>query len=155
MKLGKICGFLAAVSWLLLWPACAAGQTPLETSKVFAALRQVATKKQARRYTGDPITLNLVHLDLKDFLRLLHEISGRSIIVGSNVRGSVTLKLDSVPGNQLLDIVLEDNELGKTREGNVLRIATLATLESRAERNCLTLPGPGRRPPVIRASGFR
>ena len=50
--------------------------------------------------------------------------------MGPNVRGNLTLKLDSVPWDQVVDIVLKDNDLGKTPEGNVLRIATLATLEA-------------------------
>jgi type IV pilus secretin PilQ/predicted competence protein len=79
-------------------------------------------------YTGEPVTFNLKDLDLKDFFRLIHEISGLNIIVDPNVSGSVTIVLDSVPWDQALDIVLKNNDLGKVLEGNVLRIAKMSTL---------------------------
>jgi len=80
------------------------------------------------QYTGEPISLNLKDVDLKDFFRLIHEISGLNIIVDPNVGGSVTVVLDQVPWDQALDIVLKNNGLGKVLEGSVLRIAKLDTL---------------------------
>ena len=53
-------------------------------------------------YTGEPISLNLKDVDLKDFFRLIHEISGLNIIIDPNVTGSVTMVLDSVPWDQAL-----------------------------------------------------
>ncbi len=85
------------------------------------------------KFTGEPISLNLKDVDLKDFFRLIHEISGLNIIVDPNVSGSVTLVLDSVPWDQALDIVLKNNHLGKVLEGNVLRIATMTTLTQEQE----------------------
>jgi type IV pilus assembly protein PilQ len=84
-------------------------------------------------YTGEPISLNLKDVDLKDFFRLIHEISGLNILVDANVSGSVTTVLDNVPWDQALDIVLKDNGLGKILEGNVLRIAKLETLIAEEE----------------------
>ena len=84
-------------------------------------------------YTGEPISLNLKDVDLKDFFRLIHEISGLNIIIDPNVSGSVTLVLDSVPWDQALDIVLKNNRLGKVMEGNVLRIAKVETLTAEQE----------------------
>ncbi|MGA3323548.1 MAG: type IV pilus secretin PilQ [Terriglobia bacterium] len=84
-------------------------------------------------YTGEPISLNLKDVDLKDFFRLIHEISGLNIIIDPNVSGSVTLVLDSVPWDQALDIVLKNNRLGKVVEGNVLRIARVETLTAEQE----------------------
>jgi type IV pilus assembly protein PilQ len=88
----------------------------------------VAPEAQPPQYTGEPISLNLKDVDLKDFFRLIHEISGLNIIIDPNVTGSVTMVLDNVPWDQALDIVLKNNQLGKTLEGNVLRIAKLSTL---------------------------
>ena len=72
-------------------------------------------------------------VDLKDFFRLIHEISGLNILVDANVTGSVTTVLDNIPWDQALDIVLRDNSLGKVLEGNVLRIARLDTLTGEQE----------------------
>ncbi len=84
-------------------------------------------------YTGEPISINFKDVDLKDFFRMIHEISGLNIIVDPNVSGSVTVVLDSVPWDQALDIVLKDNDLGKVLEGNVLRIAKTSTLTQEQE----------------------
>jgi type IV pilus assembly protein PilQ len=84
-------------------------------------------------YTGEPISVNLKDIDLKDFFRLIHEISGLNIIIDPNVSGSVTIVLDSVPWDQALDIVLKNNGLGKVMEGNVLRIAKMQTLTAEQE----------------------
>jgi type IV pilus assembly protein PilQ len=84
-------------------------------------------------YTGDLISVNLKDADVKDFFRLVHEISGLNILVDPNVTGSVTMVLDNVPWDQALDIVLKDNSLGKVLEGNVLRIARLDTLTAEQE----------------------
>ncbi len=84
-------------------------------------------------YTGELISLNLKDVDLKDFFRLIHEISGLNILVDPNVTGSVTTVLDNVPWDQALDIVLRNNGLGKVLEGNILRIARLDTLMAEDE----------------------
>jgi type IV pilus assembly protein PilQ len=84
-------------------------------------------------YTGEPISLNLKDVDLKDFFRLIHEISGLNVLVDSNVTGSVTTVLDNVPWDQALDIVLKDNGLGEVLQGNVLRIARFETLMAEDE----------------------
>ena len=85
------------------------------------------------RYTGEPISVNLKDVDLKDFFRLIHEISGLNIILDPNVKGTLTLVLDDVPWDQALEIVLQNNGLDKRLEGNVLRIATRETFRAEAE----------------------
>src|SRR5207248_10725912 len=85
------------------------------------------------RYTGEPISVNLKDVDLKDFFRLIHEISGLNVVLDPAVKGSLTIVLDEVPWDQALDIVLQNNSLDKQLNGNVLRIATRATLKTEAE----------------------
>jgi type IV pilus secretin PilQ/predicted competence protein len=84
-------------------------------------------------YTGEAISVNLKDVDLKDFFRLIHEISGLNVVLDPAVRGSVTLVLDEVPWDQALDIVLRNNGLSKELDGNVLRIATRDTLKREAD----------------------
>jgi type IV pilus assembly protein PilQ len=88
----------------------------------------------AKKYTGDPISVNLKDVDLKDFFRLIHEISGLNVVLDPTVKGSVTLVLDEVPWDQGLDIVLRNNGLSQEIEGNVLRIATQDTLKREADQ---------------------
>jgi type IV pilus assembly protein PilQ len=84
-------------------------------------------------YTGEPISVNLKDVDLKDFFRLIHEISGLNVVLDPNVKGSLTIVLDEVPWDQALDIVLQNNGLDKQLNGNVLRVATRDTLKKEAE----------------------
>ena len=85
------------------------------------------------KYTGEPISVNLKDVDLKDFFRLIHEISGLNVVLDPNVKGTLTIVLDDVPWDQALDIVLKNNDLARQLEGNVLRIATVETLRKEAE----------------------
>ncbi len=85
------------------------------------------------KYTGEPISVNLKDVDLKDFFRLVHEISGLNVVLDPNVHGSLTLVLDDVPWDQALDIVLKNNGLERQLDGNVLRIATVDTLKHEAD----------------------
>jgi type IV pilus assembly protein PilQ len=87
------------------------------------------------KYSGEPISVNLKDVDLKDFFRLIHEISGLNVVLDPNVKGSLTIVLDDVPWDQALDIVLKNNSLDKQVDGNVLRVATKQTLKKEAEEN--------------------
>jgi type IV pilus assembly protein PilQ len=87
----------------------------------------------AGRYTGEPISVNLKDVDLRDFFRLIHEISGLNVVLDPAVKGTLTIVLDEVPWDQALDIVLQNNSLDKQLNGNVLRIATRDTLKKEAE----------------------
>jgi type IV pilus assembly protein PilQ len=77
--------------------------------------------------------VNLKDVDLKDFFRLIHEISGLNVVLDPNVHGTLTVVLDDVPWDQALDIVLKNNDLARELEGNVLRIATVETLKHEAD----------------------
>jgi type IV pilus assembly protein PilQ len=85
------------------------------------------------RYTGEPISVNLKDVDLKDFFRLVHEISGLNVVLDPNVHGTLTIVLDDVPWDQALDIVLKNNDMARELEGNVLRIAMVDTLKKEAD----------------------
>jgi type IV pilus assembly protein PilQ len=85
------------------------------------------------KYTGEPVSVNLKDVDLKDFFRLIHEISGLNVVLDPDVRGNLTIVLDDVPWDQALDIVLKNNMLSRQLDGNVLRIATVDTLRKEAE----------------------
>jgi type IV pilus assembly protein PilQ len=92
-----------------------------------------ATVGTPSRYSGEPISVNLKDVDLRDFFRLIHEISGLNVVLDPNVKGTLTIVLDEVPWDQALDIVLQNNGLDKQLHGNVLRIATLDTIKKEAE----------------------
>jgi type IV pilus assembly protein PilQ len=115
-----------------------AGQAAANSPAVNLAAEQKAQAQQqpsvtGPRYTGEPISVNLKDVDLKDFFRLVHEISGLNVVLDPNVKGNLTIVLDDVPWDQALDIVLKNNDLARQLEGNVLRIATVETLKKEAD----------------------
>lgn len=116
-------------------PPVASAPLPAVEPPAAVQTQEVApgTEEAPRRFTGEPISVNLKDVDLKDFFRLIHEISGLNIVLDPNVSGSVTVILIDVPWDQALDIVLKNNGLGSTLEGNVLRIATIDTLKREQE----------------------
>jgi type IV pilus assembly protein PilQ len=116
----------------------AQAQAPTITPAVNLAAEQKAQAGQqpasvGPKYTGEPISVNLKDVDLKDFFRLIHEISGLNVVLDPNVHGTLTVVLDDVPWDQALDIVLKNNDLARELEGNVLRIATVETLKHEAD----------------------
>ena len=119
-------------------PQASSTSAPSITPAVNLAAEQKAQVGQQSvsvgpKYTGEPISVNLKDVDLKDFFRLIHEISGLNVVLDPNVHGTLTIVLDDVPWDQALDIVLKNNELARELEGNVLRIATVDTLKHEAD----------------------
>jgi type IV pilus assembly protein PilQ len=130
--------FAARPEGNLLPPASAAMQSGALQPAVNMAAEQKVQASQAPaitgpKYTGEPISVNLKDVDLKDFFRLIHEISGLNVVLDPNVKGTLTIVLDDVPWDQALDIVLKNNDLARQLEGNVLRIATVETMRKEAE----------------------
>lgn len=80
-------------------------------------------------YTGEKIKLDFYEIDIKNVFRILRSVSGLNFAIDKDVEGKVTLTLKNpVPWDQVLDLVLEMNSLGQKKKGNVIRIATLDTL---------------------------
>lgn len=115
-------------------PQPAASQPEPVPQQSFSAQGASAQVSRDAKFTGDPISVNLKDVDLKDFFRLVHEISGLNVVLDPSVKGTVTLVLDEVPWDQALDIVLRNNGLSKEIDGNVLRIATQDTLKREADQ---------------------
>lgn len=84
---------------------------------------QPAQHALVKQYTGKPISLDLLEADVRNVLRLLSDITGKNIVIEPDVAGKVTLKVEQVPWDQILDMVLAMNDLGKEQVGNVIRIA--------------------------------
>src|SRR5450631_3258585 len=116
----------------------ATGNAPAIQPAVNLAAEQKVQMEQkpaanGAKYTGEPISVNLKDVDLKDFFRLIHEISGLNVVLDPMIHGNLTIVLDDVPWDQALDIVLKNNDLSRQLDGNVLRIATVETMKKEAE----------------------
>src|SRR5579863_4165572 len=67
-------------------------------------------------YTGERLTLNFQDIETRAVLQLLADASGQNIVVSDSVSGNVTLRLQNVPWDQALDIVLRTKGLDKRRQ---------------------------------------
>lgn len=86
-------------------------------------------------YVGSKITLQMKDADVADIFRLISEASGFNIILGGDIRGTLTMSLVDVPWDLALDTVFQTLRLGGKRQGNVLRVITLATMTNEAQEN--------------------
>ena len=82
-------------------------------------------------YTGERLTLNFQDIETRAVLQLLADASGQNIVVSDSVTGNVTLRLQNVPWDQALDIVLRTKGLDKRRQDNVIIVAPQAELATR------------------------
>jgi type IV pilus assembly protein PilQ len=83
-------------------------------------------------YSGEPISLNLKDADIKDVIRTFADLTGLNIAVDPQVSGTVTVNFTEVPWDQALDIILRQNNLTYTIEGNVMRVGTIDRLSQEA-----------------------
>jgi type IV pilus assembly protein PilQ len=98
-------------------------------------------------YTGEPISLNLKEADIRDVLRTFADLTGLNMAIDPDVNGQVTVNFNDVPWDQALDIILHQNSLGYTLDGNVMRVGRVNRLAQEAtaarqleEENRLNVP---------------
>jgi len=85
------------------------------------------------KYTGEPISLDIKDADIVDFFRLISDIKGLNIIVDPSVGGTISMKVENVPWDQVFDLALKNNRLDKVIEGNVVRIGTMEAFAAEEE----------------------
>ncbi len=84
-----------------------------------------------KEYNGERLTLNFQDIDTRAVLQLLADISGRNIVVSDTVAGNVTLRLQNVPWDQAMDIVLATKGLDMRENGNVIIVAPADEIAAR------------------------
>jgi len=87
-------------------------------------------------YQGKAISLNFQDIPVRTVLQLIADFNGFNLVITDSVSGNITLRLDDVPWEQALDIILKVKGLGKRLDGNVLMIAP-ATELANSEREQL------------------
>ncbi|MFK8029207.1 MAG: type IV pilus secretin PilQ [Gammaproteobacteria bacterium] len=86
---------------------------------------------QDKEYSGERLTLNFQDIETRAVLQLLADVSGQNIVVSDTVQGNVTLRLQSVPWDQALDIVLQTKGLGMRQNDNVIIVAPSEEIDAR------------------------
>jgi type IV pilus assembly protein PilQ len=82
-----------------------------------------AKLSQGPGYTGDKLSLNFQNIEVRSLLQVIADFTSFNVITSDSVAGSVTLRLQDVPWDQALDIILQAKGLGVRKTGNVLWIA--------------------------------
>jgi len=82
-------------------------------------------------YQGKAISLNFQDIPVRTVLQLIADFNGFNLVITDSVSGNMTLRLDDVPWEQALDIVLKVKGLGKRMDGNVLMVAPAAELAAK------------------------
>ena len=82
-------------------------------------------------YEGKAISLNFQDIPVRTVLQLIADFNGFNLVITDSVSGNITLRLDDVPWEQALDIILKVRGLGKRMDGNVLMIAPATELAAK------------------------
>jgi type IV pilus assembly protein PilQ len=117
-------------------PALPEAQMPSEELKEAAVETKEIKEPEALvpgEYTGKKISLDFQDADIVPIFRLLADISGYNIVVSPEVKGKLTMKLNNVPWDQALDLILKTFSLGKSIEGNIIRIAPYTVFAKESE----------------------
>ncbi|MBP2080512.1 type IV pilus assembly protein PilQ [Pseudomonas putida] len=80
----------------------------------------------ATPYQGEPLSLNFQDVEVRSVLQVLADYAGINLVASDDVQGNVTLRLQDVPWDQALDLVLRSKGLAQRHEGNVLLVAPAA-----------------------------
>jgi len=82
----------------------------------------------ATPHRGEPISLNFQDVEVRAVLQVLADYAGINLVASDSVQGNITLRLQDVPWDQALALVLRSKGLARREEGNVLLVAPAAEL---------------------------
>lgn len=99
-------------------------------------LTQAEVEERERReptYSGERISLSFQNVDIRALLQIIADVADVNMVVSDEVQGTMALRLEDVPWDQALDIILRSKGLGMDREGNVITVAPLEDIAARQE----------------------
>jgi type IV pilus assembly protein PilQ len=89
-------------------------------------------------YSGERISLNFQDIEVRAVLQIIAEFTNLNLVTSDSVSGSIALRLDNVPWDQALDLVLKTKGLDKRQVGNVLMVAPAAEIAERERQELET-----------------
>jgi type IV pilus assembly protein PilQ len=92
-------------------------------------------KKKTFAYGGEKLSLNFQDIPVRSVLQILGDFTNLNIVASDTVGGNVTLRLNDVPWDQALDLVLKAKNLGKRQEGNIIQILPLDELNKQTKED--------------------
>ena len=90
-------------------------------------------KKDAFQYSGEKLSLSFQDIDVRSVLQLIADFTGLNLVASDTVEGSITLRLQNVPWDQALDLILKTKGLDKRQLGNVLLVAPADEIAAREQ----------------------
>lgn len=84
-----------------------------------------------KKYKGDLLSLNFQDIEVRAILQILADFTGLNIVVSDTVKGNLTLRLQNVPWDQALDIIMRTKGLSMRQNGNVVFIAPTEEIAAR------------------------
>ncbi|MFT4822651.1 MAG: type IV pilus assembly protein PilQ [Halioglobus sp.] len=93
--------------------------------------REIERRKDEFTYVGDRISLNFQDIEVRAVLQLIADFTELNLVASDTVSGRITLRLQNVPWDQALDLVLKTKGLDKRQNGNVLMVAPAAEIAER------------------------
>jgi type IV pilus assembly protein PilQ len=93
---------------------------------------EVETRREEKfPYTGEKLSLNFQDIEVRSVLQLIADFTGLNLVASDTVGGSITLRLQNVPWDQALDLILKTKGLDKRQIGNVLLVAPADEIAAR------------------------
>lgn len=90
-----------------------------------------ARREEKFPYTGEKLSLNFQDIEVRSVLQLIADFTGLNLVASDTVGGSITLRLQNVPWDQALDLILKTKGLDKRQIGNVLLVAPAEEIAAR------------------------
>ncbi|SMF51536.1 type IV pilus assembly protein PilQ [Alteromonadaceae bacterium Bs31] len=100
--------------------------------------QELEQKKKAFEFVGERLSLNFQDIQVRSVLQLIADFTELNLVASDTVRGSITLRLENVPWDQALDLVLKTKGLDKRQIGNVLMVAPAAEIAQREKQEIET-----------------
>jgi type IV pilus assembly protein PilQ len=101
------------------------------TIEIKPVVKRAPNLQDKKEYVGERLTLNFQDIETRAVLQLLADSSGQNMVISDTVGGAVTLRLQSVPWDQALDIIMRTKGLDSRTDGNVIFIAPVAEIAAR------------------------
>lgn len=91
-------------------------------------------RHDAFKYTGEKLSLNFQDIEVRSVLQLIADFTDLNLVASDTVTGRITLRLQSVPWDQALELILKTKGLDKRQVGNVLLVAPADEIAAREEQ---------------------
>ncbi|PMG37358.1 fimbrial protein [Vibrio splendidus] len=98
------------------------------------AINEATKEKSVLEKEGKLISINFQDIPVRNVLQLIADYNDFNLVVSDSVAGNLTLRLDGVPWQQVLDIILQVKGLDKRIDGNVILVAPKAELDLREQQ---------------------